>query len=183
MTATTNEPIKVFDPSGKVREWLTSGRGVKVWQNIALDSASLGSLTFTPGDVEGSPDWKVRPLEPSRIDGDHAAIYYDAERFAFYLKSRVVARYSSSPQGFKAAGRRADLADRSATFAPIGRIDHAYTVEEVEYETRERIAYPLRPDQSTADTRPLDIEYAACVVEWVCLTPKSDSEERKDQTA
>ena len=42
----------------KVREWLRAGRGVAVWQNADLGSASVGSLAFTPGDETGSPHWR-----------------------------------------------------------------------------------------------------------------------------
>lgn len=44
------------------QSWLDAGRGISLWQNVALDSCNLGHLIMTPGDAE-KPDWKYCLLE------------------------------------------------------------------------------------------------------------------------
>ena len=67
----------------QIWEWLTSGRGVAVWQNYDLGSPSIGALSFTPAITDGartpSPNWRVGH-EP--VDVTHSAADFIVETTA-----------------------------------------------------------------------------------------------------
>lgn len=147
--------IPVFDERGTVRAWLAAGRGVQVWRNCDLSSPEVGGLAFTPADRPGAPHW--------RYGNKPESVEHDLDRFVFYRRSRVVAHWTDTPAGQRAAQRHCP-ADRTET-VPIGRMHYTYTVESILYQTVESIPFPLA--QNPNNTRPLDTQHRACVVEWV----------------
>lgn len=156
--------IPVLDPTGKVKEWLDSNRGINVWENVDLSSHSVGQLAFTPGD-KGKPSWRYSLKETVN----------DVTRFIFYKRANVVKRFSSTPQGFKAAWRFVETQDPTPRDTPIGKVYCAYSVEDVFYETPERVTYPLAPNESAPQTRPLDCLYFAGVVQWQAIDESTET--------
>lgn len=154
------EPIVVMDDTGKVEEWLTSGRGVHVWRNQDLSSPRIGGLMFTPGDGQ--------PVAPHWAYAFERTVLHQ-QGMVFFRKSHVVRRYSSSPAGRKAAGRLADQLGAPERVAPIGRVLERHNVEELAYRTTEEVVAPLAPHPTSS--RPLDTVYYCCVVAWSALIP------------
>lgn len=80
------------EEASKVRGWLESGKGVKVWQNQALEQ--MGAQSFTAGDVEQNHwamkvvevvhdperinivDWKAARLDEAMTELDHYGAIY-----------------------------------------------------------------------------------------------------------
>jgi len=64
------------DQAPKIVDWLASGRGVAIWQNVDLGSASIGGLAFTPAITDGArtncPGWQYgrEPLDVSHARED-----------------------------------------------------------------------------------------------------------------
>lgn len=147
----------VMDRSGDVKNWIESGRGVKVWRNADLGSPNVGGLAFTPADTEGAPHW--------RYGRDPEAVCHDLADFVFFERVRVVAEFTATAPGRKAANRAADKASagRVDYYAPIGHVHLAYTCEEIEYVTREIIGV------DGVNARPLSTRYRFAVVEWFAV--------------
>lgn len=114
----------ILDTTGKVREWLDAGRGLRVWTNQEIGANRSDQLT--PGDITCSPHWAYT-LGSSRVLGP--------DDITFYTKCSGFTRiHSDSPAGWKAAekecARLNDQPDKEWS-APAGRFARMYTVEPV----------------------------------------------------
>ena len=170
--------IAVLDPSGAVARWLEEGRGVHVWRNVDLSSASVGTRTFTPATTDaGEPAPTDRPPH-WRLRWERTETH--AEAFLFYQRTGIVAEFTDTPAGFKAAYRKAaafEAIDGGAREAPIGTVHTTYTVEAHEYETRAKVPMPANNGQDAYE-RSLCARYVAAVVRW--STIDRTREERHD---
>lgn len=175
MTTTPQAPYPVFDPTGKVAIWLDNG-GIRVWRNIDMSSAGLGSLAFTPASGhEAAPSWRHKFVEqtedPSRVTfyrrmGTQTAFHSLANPGAFVT---LKTEWSDTPAGWRAADvALGNLYSQIETEwdAPIGHVQHAYSLERLTWETRE----------TREDGRPLGVHFTINIIEWSCITPANPSE-------
>jgi hypothetical protein len=171
------DKLEVFDPTGNVKSWLDGGRGVNVWENVDLSSPRVGHLIFTPADkgAENAPHWAYR-LQREVQNGDDVLFYEKIGVASGFVRGTSFERavketsFSATPAGRKAAERAAGIledAHAQPYNAPIGTVRTAYTVEELKYETPERVEY------SDGVSRPLATMFRWCVIEWSCITPSA----------
>lgn len=180
----------LLDSDGRLRAWIDAGRGIQVWESQDLSTA--GRQMFTPGDVDVKPHWSM--AKAGRIE--------TAEDAVWYRRAGVVARWTDSAAGWKAAyrfseqlfrvypspelrtveisGRHVDA--RQQWRSPIGEMYQTWTVERVSYETGERIRYPLSPATLSGEPenrpdglppdRPLDSLSFVGVILWIACDRK-----------
>lgn len=162
------EPYAVLDETGKVREWLDKGRGLRVWVSHDLGAGRPDILT--PGDVERAPHWAY-PLSASRVIAPADIV--------FFHRMTVAKEWSDTRQGWKAAERYVDqtskLADRIRREAPIGTVLSRFTVERLQYQTTTKVR--MEPPDGPAYDRPLASRFVVAVVEWTAILPKVDDTE------
>lgn len=103
------ELIPVLDPTGAVEKWIADGRGVKVWTCKDLGSSMIGSHAFTPGDTEERAGWRYGQTPDEVLTSADAA-----GRLVFYRKAHVIAAWSDTPAGWKAAYRFSERLWRDA---------------------------------------------------------------------
>jgi hypothetical protein len=149
----------IMDESGKVREWIDAGRGVRVWESHDIGAGRPDMMT--PGDVTMPPHWAY-PIEGSRV--------LQTAEVTFYRRSYVVEMWSDTPAGWKAAERMLPKLERERT-APIGKVLTSYTFERLSLETTERVK--VSDDYS----RPLHTISRVAIVAWTAIVRESDESE------
>ena len=166
MTTTLAEKVAIFDPSGKVREWLDSGRGVRRWQSqeIGADRPDM----FTPADSQAQPHWAYRDTLLASED----CVFYER-------MPGVKELYTDSPAGWRAAHKLAEKLGEREWTAPAGTFRAAYTVEpitlaEVEWvdnpdgRTRQVEIVPRRDSMDSELNRTArTVLFRVAVVEWI----------------
>jgi hypothetical protein len=151
MSTQTLYPI--MDESGKVREWLAAGRGVRVWASHDIGAGRPDMLT--PGDVQTPPHWAYPR---------HASIVYTVEQVTFFERSHVVQDWSDSPAGWKAAARLFSSGLETERVAPIGKVLTNYTIERITFHSVETV----QPG------RPLCTRDRVAVVAWTAIVKNGD---------
>ena len=160
METETRYPI--YGETGKIREWLAAG-GVNVWRNVDLGHWQVGSLTFTPNtgvERQVGPHWRygAAPIEVVR----------DESRFRFFDAMSVMAVFSISTRGYRAARKQAASILRIEgpypRETPTGTLTVELTIESLTYESTMR-----------RDDRPLDTEYRYGIVRWVSFEPAAEA--------
>lgn len=172
---TTPERYPVLDRyasvgGSKLEEWLDDGRGVNVFENVDLSSASIGALTFAPAFAADSsralstpPHWTLRLKEGP---------LWDIRRFILYLRVGTASKlYGESEASYRAACRDADIlraATESPVDAPIGKVWRAFTIEHITYHTSEQVE---TVDRSGANNgcRPLASLSGYQVIAWSAI--------------
>jgi hypothetical protein len=158
MSTQTLYPI--MDESGKVREWFAAGRAVRVWASHDIGAGRPDMLT--PGDVQTPPHWAY-PL--------HASIVYSAEQVTFFERSHVVADWSDSPAGWKAAARMIGSGLESERTVPIGKVLTNYTVERITFHSEQTVnGGGIGP----RGVRPLCTRCRVAVVAWTAIVKNGD---------
>lgn len=144
-----SEKYAVLDVEGKVRDWLTASRGLRVWssQEIGTNRPDM----MTPGDVTTEPHWAYK-------GGDRLL---SREEVTFYLKGHVYFdgrrsyEWSSTHAGYKAAIASLDGLPKDNGNAPL-KLSFEYTVEEVHYATAE----------TGSGGQPLGHHFRYAVIQW-----------------
>lgn len=162
------EPFEVFDPTGKVAGWLANG-GVRVWRNVDLSRADLGTLAFTPIDGE-KPSWQYELVEQTDMPDRFTFYRKHGTQSAFHVKGRDVllsikTEFSDTPAGWKAADRALERIYAEAETewdAPIGHVKHVYSIERISWTS----------DEKREDGRPLGYRFTVNVIEWSHIAPK-----------
>jgi hypothetical protein len=158
MSTQTLYPI--MDESGKVREWFAAGRGVRVWTSQDIGAGRPDMLT--PADCTDAPHWAY-PL--------HASIVYKASEVTFFERSHVVADWSDSPAGWKAAARMIGSGLESERTVPIGKVLTNYTVERITFHSEQTVPGGFG---GAKDTRPLCTRDRVAVVAWTAIVKNGD---------
>ena len=168
-TAATAAPYAILDESGKVRSWIESGRKVRVW--VSHDIGAGRPDMLTPGDVETPPHWAY-PVAASTV--------YDAGEVVFFRKSQVVADWTDSPAGWKAAERYLDAHPDESRDAPVGKVLTTYSRERITLESTAKVHHPGTQARgpipgTTAYDLPLMTRYRVAVVAWVAILPTDEA--------
>lgn len=166
-TGHQTERYAVLDDTGKIREWLDSGRGIAIWRDQQI-SSSPAPDRITPADGRAG-HWRYGN-KPERVIMDPSGV-------AFYLAGPIVRHWTDTAQGHDAAERHIDTlpADNrrdDGTWPPT-RLLYRYTVR-----TFKMRAYgadgPLTYRAGGHDV-PLAIEYRCGVQRWTLLVDETSN--------
>jgi hypothetical protein len=152
------ETYPIMDETGKVREWFAAGRAVRVWRSQDIGAGRPDMLT--PADCMDAPHWAY-PLAASTI--------YKHSEVTFFERSHVVADWSDSPAGWKAAARMISSELEHERVAPIGKVLTNYTVERITLHSTTTVKGGFG---GATDTRPLCTRCRVAVVAWTAIVPK-----------
>lgn len=158
----TMEPYAVMDPSGEVKGWLDSGRGIAVWPCLALDSGALGTDCLTPADLDKPEQARPRPgWRYAAPNTRPARVLMSADEVIFFQKLTAVADFSDSPRGYEACYRWLERTKpEMERTAPIGRVLSRYTVERLCLLSTERNG------DGSLTRPPLLVRYRMAVIQW-----------------
>lgn len=149
----------VLDETGKVKQWLTEGRGVDVWQSQEIGANRPDLLT-----PHGAP----KPHWAYELHLDNA----DPDSLTFYRPVHVVKSWRDMPQGVRAAQRALAIYPDETREAPAGTFKTTYTLV---YYTMGSIH--IRPDaeggivlryRAEGEEHPtlLDVEFRVGILMW-----------------
>lgn len=174
--------FRVFDPEGKVKDWLEIGRTVHVWRNHDLSSPDVGALAFTAtteGQPIKAPHWRFGETPEASTTDAAAFLFYERVGVASgivrglhvgqphrVITTRVL--FSDSYAGLRAANRAADKLTEATNadghLAPIGRVFVAFSVQRLTYSS----------DEKRDDGRALASLSHFAVIEWCAIVSAAE---------
>jgi hypothetical protein len=163
MSTATKAKYPILDTTGKVRQWLEQGRGVRVWTNLEIGVSRPNILT--PADTvsaDEAPHWAYK--------GGGTLVLKSMDEVTFYQKSGVYYdgsnywEWNDTPSGRRAAMKAFDTGEYKGNELPHDnagaplKMVFEYTLDGVEYRSTD-----IRPDTGN----PLSTRYKVAVVQWV----------------
>jgi hypothetical protein len=164
--ANLNPPkYPILDATGKIRQWLEQGRGVRVWQSQLIGKPANDVLT--PADTVSEndpPHWEYRGGCKRVLRTMNDVVFF--EKSCVYFDGDNYWEWHDSPQGRRAAEKAYDNGEYKGNILPKDNGDYPikmlfnYTLETLTYESTARVSVVGRDD------RPLSTHFRLAIVQW-----------------
>lgn len=160
MTTATGR-YRVLDSDGKVRQWLTEGRGVRVWRNQEIGVTRADILTPADGP-EVAPHWAYKGGLARTISGLDGCLFFE--------QVGIEREWSDTVAGWRAAeaymakGKHAEPAERAAF---LGTVYNEWTLEHIAWQTMQRIGV------GGPNERALGRRFMVACVQWTTIEMKN----------